>query len=156
MVSKRAAEHLATEYRETLAKLSTLDNEIAELDGKREAHRIKLDWLKTQVDPSAIQGLPSPAAELPAKPVAAQPGGDTTSDDGTPRGLRYAIRAVLKNASRGMRPRDIHGELVKRGTAFSEGKSPPLTRTHNELYRMSKVGQIRKRGSLYYPHETMQ
>jgi hypothetical protein len=151
MISRRAAEHFAAEYRETQVKIATLDNEIAELDGKREAHRIKLDWLKSQIEP-VLQDISSPAAELPGVQTPAKSGGENAHVE-VSHGLRHSIRAVLKTASRGMRPRDILEELVKRGVTFSEGKSSPDVRTYNELYRMSKVGQIRKRGSLYYPHE---
>ena len=155
MISRRAAQHFVAEYRETQVKIATLENEIAELDGKREAHRIKLDWLKSQIESVIDQDISSPVAELPGVQVPTKSNGEKAHDE-IAHGLRHSIRAVLKSASRGMRPRDILAELVKRGVTFSEGKSSPDVRTYNELYRMSKVGQIRKRGSLYYPHETLQ
>jgi hypothetical protein len=120
--------------------------------------------LKTAIGPQAE--IPAPATVIGQAATNATSGqingvaAITESPDSSVgdagHGLRYSIRAVLRVANRGMRPRDVHGELVKRGTEFSEGKSSPLTRIYNELYRMSKVGQIRKRGSLYYPQETIQ
>jgi hypothetical protein len=150
MVSKRAAEFLAADLRAVEQELNALDAGIQEMEARREAVRIKLELLREAIGPKA-QGELLPKAtqtsiedligklpeELPQSAVVA------------PGGFRETIRGVLSEKVRGMRPRDVHAELLKRGVPFS-GKVEPVTRTYQELYRMAKLGQIRKRGSLYY------
>jgi hypothetical protein len=150
MVSKRAAEFLAADLRAVEQELNALDAGIQEMEARREAVRVKLDLLKEAIGlksqgellPKATQTsiedvIAKPTEELPQAAVVA------------PGGFRVAIRGVLAEKVRGMRPRDVHEELVKRGVPFG-GKAEPVTRTYQELYRMAKLGQIRKRGSLYY------
>jgi len=148
MVSQRAAEYLAADVRNVIEELETLDNNIREMEAKREAVRVKLDLLKKAIGPDQIEMslAKDGSASLPAN---LDFGTSDVSAEPSEGGFRVAIRAVLNESTRGMRPKEILSQLVKRGVPFT-GKSAPISRTYNELWRMSKIGQVRKRGSLYY------
>jgi hypothetical protein len=149
MVSKRAAEFLAADLRAVQQELDALDSGLREMEAKREAVRIKYDLLKKAIGPDSQGELPLPKEAQPQlSDVMAMPTQELPQAS-TQGGFRVLIRGVLAEAVRGMRPRDVHVELVKRGVPFT-GKLEPVTRTSQELYRMAKQGQIRKRGSLYY------
>lgn len=145
MVSKRAAEFLAADLKAVMQELDALDSGIREMEAKREAVRIKFDLLKRAIGPDSQAELPG-LEDLEETPI---PEDSVPQPASTQGGFRVAIRGVLTEAVRGMRPRDVHAELVKRGVPF-KGKVEPVTRTYQELYRMAKHGQIRKRSGLYY------
>jgi hypothetical protein len=137
-----------------MAELQAIEAGLRDLEARKEAVGIKLDLLKKaigtdiQIDMppnSAHQsGMNGHAAEVPK---VSHDGGSSQIEGG---GFREAIRGVL--SSKGMRPREVHAELVKRGVPFN-GKVEGPTRTNNELWRMAKKGQIRKRAGLYYAQE---
>src|SRR5207249_7813615 len=129
--------------------LQALDSGIREMEAKREAVRIKLDLLKKAIGPEFQMEFPVPKepqvsltdiGTAPSTPV------NESTNGG---GFRIEIRGVLAESARGMRPRDVHAALVKRGVPFT-GKVDPTARTYNELWRMAKNGQVRKRAGLYY------
>jgi hypothetical protein len=66
-------------------------------------------------------------------------------------GLRKWLRDTV-TASPGLRPAGITKKLEEGG--FQGGGTTQLSiRVSNELRRMAKVGQLKKRGSKYYPLE---
>jgi hypothetical protein len=69
-------------------------------------------------------------------------------------GLREAIRRILRDSASGLRPRDIVAELARRGFRY-EATTDLSTRISNELFRMKRSGQVRKRGKLYYSPQEM-
>ena len=151
MVSKRAAEYLAADLQSAIHELQALDNGIREMEAKREAVRIKLDLLKKAIGPDFQMEFPvSKEPQVSLSDIGAPPTADLpVTESANGGGFRTAIRGVLAESARGMRPRDVHAALVKRGVPFT-GKVEPITRTYNELWRMAKNGQVRKRASLYY------
>jgi hypothetical protein len=149
--SKRALEFLAEDVREEEAELAELNAQIADLEAKREAKAFKLESMKRALGPSALVEVPVPREE-PSR-VTEPP----QVIEGGHGAFRSAIRAVLRDATRGMRTRDVFNALQARGAmANYSGKADPVIRTSTELYRMTKVGQIKKRGKLYYAQETAQ
>lgn len=153
MVSKRAAEYLAADLRAVQLELEALDNGLREMEAKREAVRIKFDLLKKAIGPDSQVELPLPKeastvlTSVVPVPIPTEELPHTTPVE--PVGFRVAIRSVLTDAVRGMRSKDVHAELIKRGVPF-KGRVEPATRTYQELYRMAKQGQIRRRAGLYY------
>jgi hypothetical protein len=77
-----------------------------------------------------------------------------TNDDHTGHsnstGFREAVRKVLRDYPKGLRPAEVLEELKKRGElAKLTGKSKPASRVHNELYTMRKSGALSRRGGRY-------
>ena len=148
--SKRALEFLAQDMREAQAEIAELDAQLTDLQAKREAKAIKLESMKRLLGPMAQVEIP-----LPPQPDVSDANG--SADHATHGAFRGAIRGVLRDATRGMRTRDVYNALQARGAmANYSGKADPVIRTSTELYRMAKVGQIKKRGKLYYALETAQ
>src|SRR5579863_746468 len=107
MVSKRAAEFLAADLRAVIQELEALDNGIREMEAKREAVQLKATLLKRAVGPESQGELPLPKnpqaslAEVVPPPTAELP---QNGSGGPGTGFRSAIREVLAEAVRGMRP----------------------------------------------------
>lgn len=161
MTSKRALEYLAADLKNIEADLQTLESSISELEAKREAALIKRRLLMDALGDAGTELLKEldkmpPAVVIPTAVNGArgyqEPGSGQPEEISETGGFRAAIRSVLGDAKRGMKPKDICAELVKRGVPFT-GKVLPLTRTYNELWRMSKKGQLKKRATLYYAQE---
>ena len=65
-------------------------------------------------------------------------------------GFREAVRKVLRDYPKGLRPAEVLAELKKRGDLVKlTGKSKPASRVHNELYTMRKSGVLSRRGGRY-------
>lgn len=77
-------------------------------------------------------------------------GPQRSADQAQASGFRDAIRAVLKSADHGLLPREVKAALEGQGIQAS-GKVPLASRVHNELWRMSERGLVRKVGRKYYP-----
>ena len=78
---------------------------------------------------------------------------DSSQPDGKPSlrgmGFRDAMRAVMKNSARGLRPRDIAREL--RNSDFEYTAAVAIgTRVSNELYSLKRSGEIRRTQGGYY------
>ena len=100
---------------------------------KRDTLLEKLDELKiavSQMDLMADMGI---EADRPSPSV----------------GFRDAVREILRDVGKGMRPRDVTLELKKRNFPYT-AKTDMNVRVSNELHRMVNSNQIRKRGKLYY------
>lgn len=150
MVSKRAAEFLAADLRAAEQELNALDAGIQEMEARREAVRVKLDLLREAIGLKSQGELLPKTTQTSIEDLIGNPTDDLPQvGTAVQGGFRLTIRGVLSEKVRGMRPRDVHAELLKRGVPFT-GKVDPVTRTYQELYRMAKLGQIRKRAGLYY------
>lgn len=69
-------------------------------------------------------------------------------------GFREAIRTVLREARRGMKPAEVTDELRRRGWESDAAQKTSLsTRVSNDLFRMKRAGKVRKKGPRYYAKE---
>ena len=123
-------------------EITQLGDQIKFLTGKREALEFKLKTLKKAV--ATLGGGKSAITTVieNASPLAGV-------------GFRDALRIILNDATKGLRPRDIASELTRRGFRY-EASTDLSTRISNELYRMKKSGHVKKRGNLYYPIKTQE
>jgi hypothetical protein len=65
-------------------------------------------------------------------------------------GFRAAVRKVLRDNPKGLRPSEVLQELEKRGELVRyTGKSKPSDRVHNELYVLKKAHVIVRRNNRY-------
>ncbi len=65
-------------------------------------------------------------------------------------GIRDAIRAVLRDAGKGLRPKQITAKLRSEGYEINNSNKTSLaTRVGTEAWRMGRTGQLFKRGSAY-------
>jgi hypothetical protein len=152
-LNERTASYLAEEVRKAQAELELARTQSREAQAREEAAQIKLEALQGAMGPGAPSGVPTfitPSTgqatffgELPQVQVTTIPAGPTF-------GFREAIRLVLGDASpKGLRAGDVYDRVAARGIVY-KGKTDPKLRTGNELRRMVREGQARKRGKLYY------
>lgn len=130
-------------------EIDRLRKQIEVYRAKVEAEQLKVDFLR-----NLVSSEKAPAAKVGKKVNGANVTGEhdqhvsPVPSTNAKTGFRDAIRTVLRNSSKGMRPKDVTRDL--RRIEF-EYKGPNLpTRVANELYRMRRVGMATKRGEFYY------
>jgi hypothetical protein len=151
-LSKGAIELIAQNIHEIDSELRDVEFEAKKIEDKRQALLSTRDALRKVIGADATE-----LASNPPKPATITGDGILKSEDASiaATGFRASIRSVCKAASKGLRPRDVYEELAKRGVPYA-GKTDPVVRTSTEMWRMQKVGQLRKRGQLYYAQESAQ
>jgi len=163
-------QYLTSELTQTISQLQGVEAAIASYTAQKNALQLKIAALKT-IDgfalPPEVPAVPPPPPPPPnpARVVgatlvmrASDQGSDQNSHAGefdAKAGFRDAIREVLRNSSRGMRARDVLNALHTAGFKPG-GNSDPAIRVATELYRMTKSGQIKKRGNLHYALDPIQ
>lgn len=153
-ISERTASYLAEEVRKAQAELELARTQTREAQAREEAASIKVEALRAAIGPGAPASnthtetftLTVPATQralFGSPPKAFEGKAEPTF------GFREAIRLVLGDAHKGLRVAEVHEGVVARGIVY-KGKTEPKLRTGNELRRMVREGQARKRGRLYY------
>jgi hypothetical protein len=154
-LNERTASYLAEEVRKAQLELETLNAQVREAEFRREAGQIKLEALQSALGPGAPNGGAA-AQDTHKGQTTLFPGtgsmsmtGVLANAAGVTVGFRDAIRVVLTDAPKGLRPTEVYKKLTERGVVY-KGKTDPTNRTGNELRRMVREGHARKRGKLYY------
>jgi hypothetical protein len=160
-----AAGTIATEV--VVAQIAGLDAEIARIDeqvANLQARREGVLMIKNALTPlvpqritpgtGALQmdvGLGTPAVMVASAAFAAN--GERALPHPTSTGFRAAVRAVLRDNPKGLRPAEVVKELERRGElVLYTGKAKPSVRVHNELYSLHKSEAIARRGGRYSLH----
>lgn len=139
-------------------EIARIDEQMVQFKAKREALVFRLEHLATAFDKEKAQSV-SPQAELldelpdsgsgMLKKGSSREAAYMTSGTLEDLGFRDAVRQVLADASKGMRPKEIVVAMQTRGFNYS-GKTDFSARMANELSRMVRSRGVRKRGHLYY------
>lgn len=140
-LSTEARRFLAEELRQTEAALRGVEQSMAELGAKREALMRKAELLRKEAGADLIETAPEP------------PEGTThNAEPSNGMSFRAYIREALQEAPRGLKPAEVVEAVRARGWRY-DAVQDPAGRTQAELYRMAKLGQVTKRGHLYYPRK---
>jgi ABC-type transport system involved in cytochrome bd biosynthesis fused ATPase/permease subunit len=102
--------------------------------------------------------LPTPElammAAMPTMTVAVAPIANDiakTVHHPTSTGFAAAVRDVLREAPKGLKPSKVAEQMKTRGTAATyTGKTPFNSRVGNELHRLMKAGEVGRRSGRYY------
>jgi len=137
-------------------EIQRIDEQMEQFRAKREALVFRLDNLssayeKAKAESEAQVGSTANQQDLGANETRVDPASTAYMSSGTLEGLgfRDAVRQVLADASKGMRPKEISKAMIDRGYKY-DGKTELSARMANELSRMTKSHSVRKRGHLYY------
>ena len=145
MTTQNTLDFIKQDIDECRRNIKHIGEQLEFLTGKREAAEFKL---KALIEAATKRfGLPAKTIEVKASDTIAI--ADSSSLAGTDIGFRKAVRIVLNDSTKGLPPRDIASELMRRGFKY-EATTDLSTRISNELYRMKRSGQIVKRGNLYH------
>jgi hypothetical protein len=131
------------------AEIARIDEQIAQLNARREAVLLMKNTLSPLVAkvPNPPTGLtatvvygdklrPAPSATVPGSVNGVQLFRSST-------GFRDALRKVLRDHPKGLRPAQVVQELRDRGDlARYTGKAKPQVRVHNELYELKRTLKI--------------
>lgn len=144
-LSKGAVEFLTQDMLEAERALNGLDAQIEALKARREGLTRKIELIKAELGPvkKGSNGSSEPSEQKALNGI------EVHTDDQEKRSFRDYIRLALRNAERGMRPKDVKDAIRGMGYPY-EGIRDPTLRTQRELYRMARLGQVKKRGKLYY------
>jgi hypothetical protein len=145
--SQIATETVAAQIAGLDAEVTRIDEQIAALTARREGIVMMQEALRPLVQQRAGAALTTVQANTPLPMVAAT--GDKTST-GTSTGFRAAVRNVLRDHPKGLKPAEVVLELGRRGdlTRYT-GKVKPSVRIHNELYVLHKAGALARRNGKY-------
>ncbi len=65
-----------------------------------------------------------------------------SENDISAMGLRKAIRLVLADSKRALKPKEVASELERRGFSLGDARTPLLTRVQNDLFKMNQEDQL--------------
>jgi hypothetical protein len=104
--------------------------------------------------PSSIPPASNPAVELPVTKAPATKTNGTGAGHkvGTAvTGFAEAVRTILKDHPKGLRPSVLAKQMQVRGSsALYTGKAPFTVRVGSELRRLSRSGRVERRNGRYY------
>ncbi len=139
-----ATEMIAAQINAMDSELEQLDRQIAHYQARREAVVLMKKALEPLI-PKAGSSAPAGGSET-VKPVPVPSSVPRTGNTG----FREALRDVLRDNPKGLKPREVVQELEARGDlAKYTGTVEPSVRVHNELYSLRKRGSVLRRSGRY-------
>jgi hypothetical protein len=161
--NKLAADMVAQQIATYDQEIERLDEQVRHLEARKEAvgmmrrallplvaeSKGQLSLVRVELDDVKIgNGLFAPQNMVGA-PVATDIA--KTVHHPTSTGFAAAVRTVLRDAPKGMKPAKVAEEMKVRGSAATyTGKTPFNTRVGNELHRLMKSGEVIRRSGRYY------
>jgi hypothetical protein len=133
------------------AEVVRIDEQIAVLKARREGivmMKGALEPLLTNRPNAAQLALPVGDGQTTPLAMIASSADQASPTSGT--GFRDAVRKILRDFPKGLRPAEVVAELGRRGELVRyTGKAKPSVRVHNELYVLRKSGAITRKGHKY-------
>jgi hypothetical protein len=126
------------------AEIARIDGEIESLKARREGVKMMQKALARLVPKRITPGT----GTLQVGQTAPLPMIGRRGNAGT--GFREAVRKVLRDNPRGLRPAEVLAEMKRRGElATYTGKTKLGARVQNELYAMKRSGSVSKQDDRY-------
>jgi hypothetical protein len=158
---KLAADMVAQQVAAYDQEIERLRENIAGLEARREAVQMMRNALLTiiggsklpPVEKTETHGNSSIAGSNAAVSAPVPISGDITKTihHPTSTGFADAVRSVLRDAPKGMKPRQVAEEMKTRGTAATyTGKTPFGTRVGNELHRLMRNKEVIRSSGRYH------
>lgn len=150
----QAAAFLSADLESARAELARIDDELSKLQARRRA----VEWKISALTPGAraahqdriTTGTGVPEVAGGQMSVATrQVAGTNASDALAQTGFRDFIRSVLRDAERGLKPKEVAARVIERGFPY-KGTTPIALRVSNDLHRLLQQGNVRRRSGLYY------
>jgi len=114
-------------------------------ESKGQLQLVKVDLDEDKVGNGGVP-LPANAAEMPLVNEIAK-----TIHHPTSTGFAAAVRSILRDYPKGIRPNNVAEQMKARGSSATyTGKTPFNTRVGNELHRLMKAGEVGRRSGRYY------
>jgi hypothetical protein len=156
-----ATETVAAQIAGLEGEVKRIDEQIAALQARREGMVMMQEALRPLVDPArhtvtvtgnkSILSFEAASMAVLNTSLIGKSVYKIAAPTGTVTGFRDAVRQVLRDNPKGLRPRQVLFELDRRGElARYTGKVKPSVRVHNELYLLRKSGEVLKRGGSKY------
>jgi hypothetical protein len=129
------------------AEVTRIDSEIEALKVRREGIEMMQDALKKLVPKRPTNGVTiTPGTgdfKLVGQAAALMVGRGRRGGNPNGTGFREAVRRVLRDHPKGLKPAEVVAELQKRGDlALYMGKTKIGARIQNELYAMKRAGHV--------------